>query len=82
MNNGRTVFSQLIEYLPTYEFRKCMRRYRGASNSNVLLVGPVPLDGLWAVILSPYLHHSASEFYANDFLLPRRIPKDAAQRGQ
>ena len=29
MNNGRTVFSQLIEYLPNKEFRKCVGRYRG-----------------------------------------------------
>ena len=29
MNNGRTVFSQLIEYLPNKEFQKCVSRYRG-----------------------------------------------------
>ena len=29
MNLGRTVFSQLIEYLPPYEFQKCVTRYRG-----------------------------------------------------
>lgn len=29
MNNGRSVFSQLIEYLPHKEFQKCVRRYRG-----------------------------------------------------
>jgi hypothetical protein len=29
MNLGRTVFSQLIEYLPPYEFQKCVARYRG-----------------------------------------------------
>src|SRR5438874_2053301 len=29
MNNGRTIFSQLIEYLPNKEFQKCVRRYRG-----------------------------------------------------
>jgi Domain of unknown function (DUF4372)/Transposase DDE domain len=29
MNNGRTVFSQLIEYLPNKEFQKCVARYGG-----------------------------------------------------
>jgi len=29
MNFGRTVFSQLIEYLPHKEFQKCVVRYRG-----------------------------------------------------
>jgi hypothetical protein len=29
MNNGRTVFSQLIEYLPNKEFQKCVSRYSG-----------------------------------------------------
>jgi hypothetical protein len=31
MNFGRTVFSQLIEHLPSYEFQKCVARYRGDS---------------------------------------------------
>jgi len=29
MNNGRTVFSQLVEELPHKEFQKCVSRYRG-----------------------------------------------------
>ncbi len=29
MNEGKTVFSQVIEFLPMYEFRKCVERYRG-----------------------------------------------------
>jgi hypothetical protein len=29
MNNGRTVFSQLMEHLPNKEFQKCVSRYRG-----------------------------------------------------
>src|SRR5450432_3374608 len=31
MNLGRTVFSQLMDYLPSYEFQKCVARYRGDS---------------------------------------------------
>ena len=29
MNTGRTVFSQIIDYLPLDEFRKCVKRYQG-----------------------------------------------------
>jgi len=29
MNSGRTVFAQLLDYLPSYEFQKCVTRYRG-----------------------------------------------------
>src|SRR5277367_1132496 len=29
MNTGRTVFSQLIEFLPHQEFQKCVARYGG-----------------------------------------------------
>jgi len=29
MNAGRIVFSQLMDYLPTYEFQKCVNRYSG-----------------------------------------------------
>jgi len=32
MNLGRTVFSQLIEHLPSYEFQKCVSRYSGDSD--------------------------------------------------
>ena len=29
MNQGRTVFSQLISFLPDREFRRCVARYEG-----------------------------------------------------
>lgn len=29
MNVGKTLFSQLMEFLPMHEFRRCVRRYRG-----------------------------------------------------
>ena len=29
MNEGKTVFSQVMEFLPMYEFRTCVERYRG-----------------------------------------------------
>ena len=29
MNQGRTVFSQVMDFVPMYEFRKCVARYRG-----------------------------------------------------
>src|SRR5215831_13742740 len=29
MNSGQTIFSQLMEFAPRYEFRLCVERYRG-----------------------------------------------------
>jgi len=29
MSAGKTIFSQLMDFLPTYEFRKCVDRYNG-----------------------------------------------------
>ena len=29
MNSGKTIFAQLMDFLPTYEFRKCVERYQG-----------------------------------------------------
>src|SRR5208337_1950365 len=29
MNAGQTVFAQLMDHLPSYEFQKCVERYRG-----------------------------------------------------
>jgi hypothetical protein len=29
MNNGRTLFAQLMNFLPLHEFQKCVQRYRG-----------------------------------------------------
>src|SRR5712692_8434229 len=29
MNAGRTVFAQLMDFIPVHEFRRCVARYRG-----------------------------------------------------
>lgn len=29
MNSGRTIFSQFMDFIPKYEFNKCVERYRG-----------------------------------------------------
>jgi hypothetical protein len=29
MNSGRTIFSQLMDHLPIFDFRQCVKRYRG-----------------------------------------------------
>src|SRR4030042_3379584 len=29
MNSGKTIFSQLMDFLPTHEFRQCVERYHG-----------------------------------------------------
>jgi hypothetical protein len=36
MNAGRTVFSQLMDHLPSYEFQKCVNRYSGDYRSRSL----------------------------------------------
>jgi hypothetical protein len=36
MNTGRTVFSQLMDHLPTYEFQTCVDRYSGDYRSRTL----------------------------------------------
>ena len=59
MNLGRTVFSQLIEHLPSKEFHKCVLRYRGDSYlKSQCCPGKVtptdgkslPLNVLWPVL--------------------------------
>jgi len=32
MNTGKTIFSQVMDFLPLYEFRQCVRRYQGDYN--------------------------------------------------
>ncbi|HQM46131.1 MAG TPA: DUF4372 domain-containing protein, partial [Smithellaceae bacterium] len=29
MNSGRTIFAQLMDFIPIYEFRKCVDQYNG-----------------------------------------------------
>ena len=29
MNTGRSVFAQIMDFLPHWEFRKCVKRYHG-----------------------------------------------------
>ncbi len=29
MNSGKTIFAQLMDFLPAYEFRKCVEQYDG-----------------------------------------------------
>jgi len=29
MNSGKTVFSQLMDFVPAHEFRRCVARYQG-----------------------------------------------------
>jgi len=30
MNNGQTVFSQVMDFVPAYEFNQCVERYHGS----------------------------------------------------
>ena len=49
MNLGRTVFSQLLDYLPSYQFQLCVDRYQGDRYvKELFLLGPVPVFGVCA----------------------------------
>ena len=53
MNTGRTVFSQLIDFLPEHRFRRCVRRYDGERRvAYFLVLGPVPLSCFRTIDLS------------------------------
>jgi hypothetical protein len=42
MNNGKSIFSQLIGFLPDREFRRCVARYEGTGTPEAFLLGAVP----------------------------------------
>jgi len=53
MNIGRTVFAQLMDFVPGYEFRQCVERYRGNYKvKTFFLLGSVSLYGLRLADLS------------------------------
>ena len=53
MYQGRTVFSQVLDFLPRKSFRTCVNRYkRQLSNSFFLMLRAVPLYGICATDLS------------------------------
>jgi len=53
MNTGRTIFSQLMDFLPIHEFRQCVQRYpRQLQDPELFLLGPVSLLGLCPTHLS------------------------------
>ena len=39
MNSGKTVFAQLMDFLPAYEFHQCVERYRGITRSRASPAG-------------------------------------------
>lgn len=60
MHEGRFIFSQLMEFLPTYEYNKCVRRYRGnphshSGMSHVLLI-PASLGLDWRRAPTMWFH--------------------------
>ena len=84
MNLGRTVFAQLISFLPDREFRRCVSRYAGIEMAQLLL--PVPIDGVRPVDLprKPPRYRSVPAFARRQALhwpTPRdwRIYADFAQ---
>ena len=43
MNSGKTIFAQVMDVVPTYEFRKCVDRYKG---DQLFLLGSISLHGI------------------------------------
>ena len=63
MNLGKFVFAQVMEHLPLHVFHRCVVRYSGRAQGQVVLLSrPVPLHGLRAADLSrePARHRSVS----------------------
>ena len=57
MNQGRTVFSQLVEFLPTYQFQICVDRYQG---NRYVKVSPAGISSsVWPLPNSPIAKVSA-----------------------
>ncbi len=53
MNSGRTIFSQVMDFLPLQEFRRCVQRYRGEYKmQSFSCLGSVSLLGLRATDLA------------------------------
>ena len=53
MNSGKTVFSQLMDFLPAYEFRLCVGSLsRQLQSEKLFMLGPVSIDGLCSAHLS------------------------------
>jgi|SRR5580700_4361757 hypothetical protein len=53
MSLGKLVFAQIMEHLPRTTFGRCVARYRGRAQSQiVLLPGSVPVQGIRAAYLS------------------------------
>ena len=44
MNFGRTIFTQIMDYLSAYEFRQCVERYSG--NYKIKIMGDPVILGL------------------------------------
>src|SRR5437667_4139676 len=73
MNQGRTVFSQLISFLPDREFRRCVERYQGDFRAaRPHLLGTVLGHGLCPVDLSrkSARHRSLFGFVAGQAVSP------------
>ena len=47
MNQGKTIFSQIMDFIPIYEFQKCVKPLqRQLQNKKLYLLGSVSLYGI------------------------------------
>ena len=53
MYEGQIVFSQLMDFLPEYQFQKCVDRYKGDNPyKKLFMLGSIPLHGICSTHVS------------------------------
>lgn len=62
MNTGKLVFSQIMEHMPLWEFRKCVKRYRG----NYKIKSFSCLDQFLCMVFAQVLIHQTRDLYSNE----------------
>ena len=80
MNFGETVFAQLIQHLPWYEFNQCVLRYHGNHKVRSFMHGSVSLHGIRSIDLSRKLarHRNVPQFPSAK-ALSHGIPREHRQ---
>lgn len=73
MNAGKSIFSQLMDFLPSQEFRRCVERYKGDYKlQKLFMLGPIPVHGFCPTNLprESARHRSVSAGPSNEALSP------------
>ncbi len=62
MYTGKTVFSQVMDCLPMYEFRKCVDRYNGNYHTNNFVLPALTIANVGAFGKDNFLKFKINEF--------------------